>query len=500
MGNHTIKVNIEIVECSAPEQQEPLKQGAGHFELTLGESDSRSLDRCEQALLKTNAAAMREALSVHFTELSKKVALEQAQEGEVKSNEHDYQVEGEVGRFTFKTHRLESAGEVIFNTKGSLFAQLKGKEWYKTTGFKEISMIYGATEDSYRKTTQLINRIRHQEGATPMRTLKENTEEEGKKLIDFVERKTQAILSRHHFTDLGQPKEASVTYQQAPELTAEEPLKKALEVCQLSPEEVAEIQKNPVPYEAPEGTVNISIDEVGAKKQKQSRGVGEEDSGKKKYVHNTVAHIQKGEKSYVVNGYSPTAVLRIIIAFLLNNHLLKYRLQFFVDGQRSLHHAIMKAFSWFNNIGIILDWYHLEEKCKMQLSLAMKGKEIRHAVLETLMPLLWYGRVDQAIDSLNQLDETLIKDKNAVEKLINYIDRNRLYIPCYGVRRALGLRNSSNIGEKMNDLVVADRQKHNGMSWSQEGSVTLASLEVIKRNEEYHRWFEKGDLALQWVA
>jgi hypothetical protein len=39
-------------------------------------------------------------------------------------------------------------------------------------------------------------------------------------------------------------------------------------------------------------------------------------------------------------------------------------------------------------------------------------------------------------------------------------------IPVYAVRRQLGLRNSSNRGEKANDLLVAARQKHNGMSWS----------------------------------
>jgi hypothetical protein len=50
---------------------------------------------------------------------------------------------------------------------------LKTKEFYKTAGFKEIAaMSYRDTEQSYRKTAKLINRIRHQEqGGTPYRTL-----------------------------------------------------------------------------------------------------------------------------------------------------------------------------------------------------------------------------------------------------------------------------------------------------------------------------------------
>ena len=54
--------------------------------------------------------------------------------------------------------------------------------------------------------------------------------------------------------------------------------------------------------------------------------------------------------------------------------------------------------------------------------------------------------------------------------------------------------------KKQNDLVVSERQKHNGMSWSKDGSVSLACLATIKRNKEYKKWFETGDLELKLVA
>jgi hypothetical protein len=53
-------------------------------------------------------------------------------------------------------------------------------------------------------------------------------------------------------------------------------------------------------------------------------------------------------------------------------------------------------------------------------------------------------------------------------------------IPCYALRKAFGLCNSSAIGEKINDLIVSNRQKHNGMSWSKKGSLALASLTAAK--------------------
>lgn len=121
----------------------------------------------------------------------------------------------------------------------------------------------------------------------------------------------------------------------------------------------------------------------------------------------------------------------------------------------------------------------------MQLSLGMRGRVIRNEVLNELLPLLWYGLVDHAIAFVNTLERSQIKDPEAITRLIGYFERNRAHIPCYAVRKELGLRNSSNIGEKMNDLVVSDRQKHNGMSWSVSGSVSLASLTALARNNEH---------------
>ncbi len=52
----------------------------------------------------------------------------------------------------------------------------------------------------------------------------------------------------------------------------------------------------------------------------------------------------------------------------------------------------------------------------------------------------------------------------------------------------------------MNDLVVSERQKHNGMSWSKPGSVALASLTALKRNRETENWLENQKLDFKLVA
>jgi hypothetical protein len=70
----------------------------------------------------------------------------------------------------------------------------------------------------------------------------------------------------------------------------------------------------------------------------------------------------------------------------------------------------------------------------------------------------------------------------------------------FHLRKQLGLRNSSNIREKINDLIVSERQKHNGMSWSKQGSVALATVTAIKRNEEDRTWFENKELEFKFAA
>ena len=126
--------------------------------------------------------------------------------------------------------------------------------------------------------------------------------------------------------------------------------------------------------------------------------------------------------------------------------------------------------------------------------MGMKGYNIRNDVLERLLPLLWHGLIDKAIALLEEIPPSQIKNQSVMEKLVQYLHRNRPYIPCYAIRKQLGLGNSSNIGEKMNDLIVSDRQKHNGMSWSKPGSVALASLTALKRNRETKSWFEKREI------
>jgi hypothetical protein len=54
--------------------------------------------------------------------------------------------------------------------------------------------------------------------------------------------------------------------------------------------------------------------------------------------------------------------------------------------------------------------------------------------------------------------------------------------------------------EKANDLVVSHRQKRHGMSWSPDGSTSLATLTALRRNSEDRQWLLNQDIRFQFDA
>ena len=74
MKNHRIRIKVEIAECEEDVAKEGCPQwlGDGEFELRVSGAVASSIDDCEEALLKTNYPALRDALSKHLAEVSKK--------------------------------------------------------------------------------------------------------------------------------------------------------------------------------------------------------------------------------------------------------------------------------------------------------------------------------------------------------------------------------------------------------------------------------------------
>lgn len=255
------------------------------------------------------------------------------------------------------------------------------------------------------------------------------------------------------------------------------------------PFSAAEIKIESVPEEC----VYVSIDDIGVKHQKDSRREGS--VREYKYVENTVAHIQYGNESYILTGIGMRNVFKSVLAFLLVNNLLSRELVFLTDGAQDLKSHIQSVFQ-FHPYTIILDWFHLKKRCQEWLSMAVRGKDRRNAILEKVLRYLWAGDVRGASECLSSLEPADIKNRKWLDDLSGYFEKKGDAITCYALRAKLGLRNSSNPVEKANDLIVAGRQKHNGMAWSPNGSGALAALQMIYLNHQSDLWFHRKELRL----
>lgn len=394
------------------------------------------------------------------------------------------EIEGEIGR-------------ICVENGSALVSKHQPKERIYTLSQQEMSMIVGS-DLSYHKGLKLLNRLLHRspETAIKFRTYRDFCERSGKQIENYVAHNSHDILKAHHFdAETGKPIGSLATEltQDAQPYVNEKAVKSAIKrinSTRISPDE--QIKSEHRQLEDPQETIYISIDNIGVKHQKEHRSKDEEK--KSVYVQNTVADIETNNGSYKVTGVGMKNVFLYVLSYLLQNNLLvEKKLVFLTDGARDIFANIEELFA-FHPYTVILDWYHLKKRCQEYLSMSVKGKEQRNAILQKLLRILWVGNADEALVYLQNLEEDKLRPNNRIEDLCKYIQKHREHIPPYALRAELGLKNSSNRVEKANDLVVAQRQKHNGMSWSTSGSGALAQISALIINNELSSWLNQGIL------
>ena len=72
MNRYRISVDVKIEACEGAVDTNPVEQADGSFRLMISDETASSIDDCEQALLRTNFAAVRQAVAAHLSTLSKK--------------------------------------------------------------------------------------------------------------------------------------------------------------------------------------------------------------------------------------------------------------------------------------------------------------------------------------------------------------------------------------------------------------------------------------------
>lgn len=359
------------------------------------------------------------------------------------------------------------------------------------------------TNLSYRKSVEMINLFLHREDedTIKLRTLSDSMNRIGNKISCKLEETSGRILKMNGFNkETGLPEKniilsENITTPNAPAKgsTDEKHIQNVINDINDGREEEIPFNANELEIEAnPADCVYISIDDIGVKHQKASRN--QEETKDSKYIENTVVHIQYGSASYALTSVGMRETIKLLLSFLLFNNLLNKELIFFTDGAKNIKSHIESIFS-FHPYTVILDWFHLKKKCQELLSMSIKGKESRNEVLEKLLRILWAGDVDGAVKYLRNLPSAKIKNEKWLEEQTGYLERKKEMIKCYAVRAKLELRNSSNPVEKENDILVAQRQKHNGMSWSKNGSGSLAAIKMVFQNGYEDIWFRQEQIS-----
>lgn len=416
----------------------------------------------------------------------------------------------DVESFRIRTRDVDSEiGRLIASLDVSAFKGIKAKQHLQSYSFQELCLEL-IEKLSFRDTASTINRFLHLDGESSLKptTLEDRIDSAGKELSAAYETRTASILEAHGVdSSSGVVSEQSLIPVEArnpnlPPAYEEKQVRKLISDYNRGRDSLFKLKYNhqAANMEADTGRCcYMRIDDVGVKHQK-SRRKGKSDKSRK-YVENTVIHIQAGGKQYTITAIGMDKAFRRLLAFLLENRLMEdNRLIFLTDGAVNIRDRIDKYFA-FRERTIILDWLHLEKKCYEYMSMAVKGtKAEKEEMKKTLMAILWTGRVDKAVKYLKSIGNKNIKNISKLEELEDYILRKSPYIPCYALRHELGLTISSSRVEKENDLTVASRQKHNGMAWSDKGSGALSIIKAASNNKELKSWINNKKILFRMCA
>jgi Uncharacterised protein family (UPF0236) len=148
---------------------------------------------------------------------------------------------------------------------------------------------------------------------------------------------------------------------------------------------------------------------------------------------------------------------------------------------------------------LLLDWYHLAHRCRQISTQVCRDKPTRLRFVRATTARLWRGDVDGAL-AIAQEHRALAKHVGPLDQWIHYLDTRRPIIPCYRERHQQRQYIGSGHAEKANDLLVARRQKHQGMHWSEETSVALMRLRTLRLNEEWDRYWQQRQTPSLLVA
>ena len=207
-------------------------------------------------------------------------------------------------------------------------------------------------------------------------------------------------------------------------------------------------------------------------------------------VYNAV--VSTAERTWYFSEENAQSLIFLVGSLLatLGVHHGQRRLLFVNDGARWIR-------DWFQGIEVkaksmVLCWYHLAKRCFQDLGMAC-GRRRAEEIGQEVLGHLWESRVEEALEVLAG-HRAEMRNRPALDQIVEYIRNRRPYLPNYSARREAGLWIASNRVEKLNDWTVSQRCKHRGMDWTRDGVLALAVLESARRNGDLPVWRRRRNL------
>lgn len=227
------------------------------------------------------------------------------------------------------------------------------------------------------------------------------------------------------------------------------------------------------------GEVVASVDEIEVRRPE-----------KRRFLELGTAYVRTAVGYRYLSGKIEMVLRQLFLLLLLCGGGMQTKILLLGDGARWIMRFFQERLASWPLAALILDWYHCRKKCYDLTSLICRGRKAKAELLGLLLKHLWRGQVQQALDILEEY-RPQAKNLEKLDELINYLKNRQTYIPNYRERRAQRQYIGSAHVEKGNDLIIARRQKHQGMHWSEQTSDALAALRTLLLNGGWDLYWQK---------
>lgn len=225
--------------------------------------------------------------------------------------------------------------------------------------------------------------------------------------------------------------------------------------------------------------VVASVDDVGVRRPE-----------KRRFLEVRTAYVRTATGYRYLSGSADLVLAQLWLLLRLCGGGLTAKITLVGDGARWIAHFFQERLATWPMTVLILDWYHCRKKCYDLTSLICRGRLTKAQLLGSLLCHLWRGQVTEAISLLEKY-RPQTKNEAKLDELINYLRNRQPYLPNYHDRRRQRQYIGSAHVEKGNDLIVARRQKHQGMHWSEATSDGLAALRTLLLNGGWDLYWQK---------